>query len=81
MAGRIDRLSKILLSIITVALVAIAASSISGRMSPVQPAWAVVNPAEQRLRMIQELERLNTSASRILALLESGKLRVVAEEK
>ncbi len=81
MAGRMDRHSRLLLAIIAAALVVIAASSISGRLSPVQPAWAMVNPAEQRLRMIQELEKLNASTSRILALLESGELRVTAEEK
>ena len=81
MAGRMDRHSRLLLAIIAAALVVIAASSIFGRLSPVQPAWAAINPAEDRLRMIQELEKLNASTGRILALLESGKLRVTAEEK
>ena len=85
MAGRIDGTTKALLAVIAGALVVIAASSIfgggSGGLLAPPPAWATVNPAEQRVRMIRELETLNASADRILALLESGKLEVVMEKK
>jgi hypothetical protein len=51
----------------------------SGKSVPATAEAQVPNPAEQRSRQLDELEKLNDQVGKLVKLLESGKLQVVAK--
>jgi soluble cytochrome b562 len=51
----------------------------SGKSVPATAEAQVPNPAEQRNRQLDELQKLNGQVDKLVKLLESGKLQVVAK--